>query len=169
MNRLAIVIAASALALAGCRTGYTWTSGVPENMRTVSVPTFRNDSDLTELGSLAARQLLREFQREGTFRIARPDDAAVEVQGVVKSTSADFIGGNRKTVLQAGDYRCVATALVSVVDRVNGRVLIDNRNYTAEAVFASGLDLSTAMRNASERLAEDLARQLADDVLAVQW
>ena len=52
-------------------------------MRTVSVPTFRNETDVLELGAVATRQTLREFQREGTFRIASQDDAALEVQAVL--------------------------------------------------------------------------------------
>ena len=169
MKKLAVLAMLSTLALTGCRTSYSWKSGVPADMRTVAVPTFRNESEMTELGSLATRQVLREFQREGTFRIARPDDAAVEVQGVIRKTSVSFGGGNRKTGMRIGDYRYVAVAAVSVVDRRNGRVLVDNRIYNAEAVFASQMDLSTAMRNASGRLADDLARQIVDDVLAVQW
>ena len=170
MNRFAVAaIMLSALAFAGCRTSYSWKSGVPADLRTVTVPTFRNESDITELGSIATQQILREFQREGTFKIAGPDDAAVEVQGVIKSAAASFGGGNRKTGMRLGDYRFAAAAEVSVVDRRNGRVLVDNRRYSAEAVFASEFDLSTAMRNASGRLAEDLARQIVDDVLAVQW
>ena len=169
MKSFAIAAMFSVLALAGCRTSYSWKSGVPADMRTVAVPTFRNESDITELGSIATRQVMREFQREGTFKIARPDDAAVEVQGAIKSVSASFGGGNRKTGMRIGDYRFVAVAEVSVVDRRNGRVLVDNRRYSAEAVFASEFDLSTAMRNASGRLSDDLARQIVDDVLAVQW
>jgi hypothetical protein len=169
MKRLAAAAIISAFAISGCRTGYSWRSGVPDEMRTVAVPTFRNESDMTELGSLAAQQLLREFQREGTFRIARPDDAAVEVQGVVKDVDVSFGGGNRKTGMRIGDYWLTASVEVSVVDRLKGRVLVDNRQYKAEAPFASQLDISTAMRNAGGRLADDLARQVVDDVLAVQW
>jgi len=169
MNRLVVAAMFSVLALVGCRTGYSWRSGVPADMRTIAVPTFRNESSVTELGSITTQQILREFQREGTFKIARPDDAAVEVQGVIRSTSSSFSGGNRKTGMRIGEYRYVAVVEVSVVDRRNGRVLIDNRKYTPEAVFVSGLDLSTATRNASGRLADDLARQIVDDVLALQW
>ena len=72
--------AAMAIALAGCV--YSWRPSVPADMRTVAVPTFRNSTDVTELGAAVTRQVLREFQREGTFRIVRLDDAALEVQGV---------------------------------------------------------------------------------------
>ena len=49
MRKILFVIV-PVLALAGCRTSYSWTSDVPKNLRTVSVPTFRNESDITELG-----------------------------------------------------------------------------------------------------------------------
>ena len=82
MNKFLLALVTVA-ALAGCRSPYSWTSDVPQKLRTVAVPTFRNESDVTELGVLAATQILSEFQREGTFKIARPDDAAGEVQGVI--------------------------------------------------------------------------------------
>ena len=52
----------AALALAGCA-NYRWTSPVPADMQTVTVPTFRNESNVLELGAVATRQVLREFQR----------------------------------------------------------------------------------------------------------
>ena len=64
-----------AAALAGCAS-YRWSSSVPEDMRTVSVSTFANGSSVLAFGTEAATQLAREFQREGTFRLARQDDAA---------------------------------------------------------------------------------------------
>lgn len=169
MKRL-FVAAAVVVALAGCRTSYTWKSEVPENMRTVCVPNFRNESDITELGVVAATQTLREFQREGTFKLAGPDDAAVEVQGVVKSVLTQFDGGDRKSGNRISAYTSTMYAEVSVVDRVNGRVLVDNKTYVASASFMDGSnDSITAQRDASGRLAYDLAMQIVDDVLSVQW
>ena len=169
MNKVAVAAIVSVLALAGCRTGYTWKSQVPQDLRTVAVPNFRNETDMTELGPVVTQQVLREFQREGTFRIAGADNAAVEVQGVIKDSDSSFSGGSRKTGMRVGDYRYRVHAEVSVVDRKSGRVLVDNRVYVAETMFASSIDFPTAKRNASGRIAEDLARQIVDDVLAVQW
>ena len=114
MKKIAVAAILCALAAAGCRTSYSWRSGVPADMRTVAVPTFRNESDVTELGSLATQQVLREFQREGTFRIARPDDAAIEIQGVVRNADLSLGGGNRKTGMRLADYRISVVAEVSV-------------------------------------------------------
>jgi len=169
MKKVALAAIVSVLALAGCRTDYTWKSQVPADLRTVAVPNFRNESDMTELGPVVTQQVLREFQREGTFKISNVDNAAVEVQGVIKDADSSFSAGSRKTGMRVRDYRYKVKAEVSVIDRKSGRVLVDNRVYVAETMFASSIDMPTAKRNANGRVAEDLARQIVDDVLAVQW
>ena len=158
----------AALALAGCA-NYRWTSPVPSDMRTVSVPTFLNESDVVEIGAVAARQVLREFQREGTFKIASSDDAAIEVQGVIKSASASLMHFKRTAFMRAYEQRLVISAEVSVVDRRSGKVVVDNRKYVAETTFLSDSDITTARRDASGRAAEDLARQIVDDVVSCRW
>ena len=163
------LLTAVAVAVCGCGTGYSWRSGVPKAMRTVSVPTLRNESEVSELGSVAARQLLREFQREGTFAIRTNGEAALEVQGVIRSTSAGAGAYDRRSGMRMASYDFTATVEISVIDKRSRKVLIDNRVYTANAMFTAGQDLTTARRDASGRLAEDLARQVVDDVLALNW
>ena len=158
----------AALALAGCA-NYRWTSPVPADMRTVNVPTFRNESDLVEFGAVATRQVLREFQREGTFKIASADDAAVEVQGVIKSASVGRIYFKREMAMRAYEQRLTVSAEVSFIDRRNGKVMVNNRKYMAETTYFSDSDMATARRDASGRAAEDLARQIVDDVTSCRW
>ena len=159
---------ALALLLSGCAS-YSWTSQVPERLRTVAVPTMRNESSVTEIGSVMTRQLLREFQREGTFSIRRGDDAALEVQGVVKSVSDAATGYSRRSGLRTVSYDVTAVVEVSVVDKVNGRVLVDNRPYRARTTVSAAQDLLSANRDASGRLADDLSRQVVDDILNLKW
>jgi len=168
MTRFLFAIGILSLLLTGC-SSYTWTSGVPARMRTVSVPTMRNESNVTELGSVMTRQLLREFQREGTFAIRRGDAAALEVQGVVKSVSDTGTGYSRRTGLRAVAYDMSAVVEISVIDKVNDRVLIDNRPYKAMTTVTAAQDLLTANRDASGRLADDLSRQVVDDILNLKW
>ena len=155
--------------MCGCATDYSWRPSVPETMRTVSVPTFRNESEVNELGAVASRQLLREFQREGTFKIRTAGDAALEIQGVVKSASCGMSAYDRRIRGRIAAYDCSATVEVSVIDKRNRKVLIDNRSYRAEASVTSGQDITTSMRDASGRLADDLARQVVNDVLNLKW
>lgn len=151
--------------LSGCGTSYRWRSDVSPDMRTVSVPTFRNESNVTGLGSAMTRQLLREFQREGTFSLAAVGDSAVEVQGVVKSASSASQTYDRRSGLRVSGYEMTARVEISVIDKRTRKVLVDNRVYAVTTTFTAEQDLSTAMRDASGRLADDLARQVVDDVL----
>ena len=156
-------------ATCGCGTSYSWRSSVPEEMRTVSVPTFRNESDVNELGAVATRQILRELQREGTFRVRTAGDAALEVQGVVKSASFGMVAHDRKIYgrLSASEFH--AEVEVSVIDKRSRKVLVDNRKYVAKTTFTSRQDRAAAMRDASGRLADDLARQVVNDLLNRKW
>ena len=58
---------------------------------------------------------------------------------------------------------------ITVVDKRNGKLLMDNKSYTAKTTFMSNDDYLTGRRDASGRLAEDLARQVVDDVLTLKW
>lgn len=160
---------AFSLVSVGCVTAYRWTSSVPERMRTVAVPTFRNDSDVTELGSVVSRQILRELQREGTFKIRRVDDAALEIQGTVSQARSSYGAGDRRSGARLGELSFIVDATVSVIDRANGKVLIDNRRYSAMTTYVVNADILTGERNASGRAAEDLAQQIVDDLTSMQW
>jgi len=164
--RVLAAVALTSIVVAGC-SSYQWRPTVAEGFRTVSVPTFRNESNVQALGSTMATQLLREFQREGTFKIRRVGDAALEVQGIVKSCGSGAGGYDRRSGLRLTSYNFRARVVVSVVDKRNGRVLIDNKVYHPETTFTANQDLTTAQRDSAGRLAEDLARQVVDDVAAL--
>ena len=165
--RCAVCLAVAAAA--GCGRSYVWRPTVPASVRTVSVPTFRNESDVTGLGAAAARQVLREIQREGTFRIASGDDAALEVQGVVKKVRAGGASYDRRAGMRYASYTLSAAVEVSVVDRRTRKVLIDGRRYIASAPVTSSQDMLTSRRDASGRLMESLAAQVVDDLLSLKF
>ena len=164
-----IVLLAALAVASGCGSTYSWRSSVPSEMRSVSVPTFRNETDLNELGAVSARQVLREFQREGTFSIRRPDDAALEVQGIVKHVSTGRVAYDRRIYARLQSCELTAQVEVSVIDKRAGRVLIESRVYRPRTTMMFGQDITTAERDASGRLADDLARQVVDDVLRLKW
>ena len=166
LRALCLVLCA---AVFGCATDYSWRSSVPEDARTVTVPTFRNESNVSEVGALASRQLLREFQREGTFKVHMSGEAAIEVQGVIKSVTPAMAAYNRRAGGRVAAYDLSATAEISVIDKRTRKVLVDSRKYVANATFTAGQDRTTAVRDASGRLMDDLARQVVDDILNLKW
>ena len=161
-------LATLSLLLAGCA-GYRWTSSVPEELRTVAVPVFENRTSSAELGPTASRYVLREFQREGTFSIRRTGDSALEVQGVIVKASRDPAAFNRGYGSRASEYRYTVTALVSLINKDTGKVLLDNRRYVAETTFLTRGDQLTMQRDAADRIAQELARQIVDDVTSYPY
>ena len=168
MSAKFLTVLSTAALMAGCAS-YRWTPSVPTEMRTVAVPTFRNDTSVTELGNVVTRQILREFQREGTFKIARVDDAALEIQGAVTGAGSSFAGADRTAGRRHSMQHFTVKAVVSVVDHRKGKVLVNNRTYEVSVPFGSDSDLMTGRRNASGRVAEELATRIVDDVLSQKW
>lgn len=168
MSKSIIAVIFALTVASGC-SSYSWKSSVPADMRTVSVPTFRNETDVTGLGSVAVRQVLREIQREGTFRISSGEDAAVEIQGVLKSTALSSSSYRREAYSRGIQYSFEVVAEVSFIDVRSGKVLVNNRPYRAETSFFAEHDTVTGRRDASGRLAEELARQIVDDLVTFNW
>ncbi len=161
----------SAAVLGGCSSlpEYQWTSRVPEEIRTVAVPTFENRTQSAELGAIVTQYTLREFQREGTFAIRRSGDSSIEVQGAIVKAERRAVAFTRGYGMRAGEYRYYVTAEVSIVNKDTGKVLQEGRAYTAETTFMVQDDLLTGQRNAAQRIAAELARQIVDDVVSYPY
>lgn len=150
--------------LSACRTDYRWTSRVPDELRTVAVPVFENRTQSAELGPICTQYALREFQREGTFKIRRHGESALEVQGAIVEATRSGAAFDRNDGVSAREYRYRVKAEITLLDRKNERVLVDRRVYFAETTFGAKDDVLTGQRNAAQRVAQDLARQIVDDV-----
>ena len=156
------------LAICGCA-NYKWTSDVPDELRTVAVPVFENRTMSAALGPIVSQYVLREFQREGTFSIRRSGDSSIEVQGSIVKAERHPVSFDRAYGSRADEYRYLVTAEVSIINKDAGRVLLSNRVYTGETTFLVQGDLLTSQRNAAQRIAHDLARQIVDDVVSFPY
>ncbi|MBO5647231.1 MAG: hypothetical protein J6S30_00480 [Kiritimatiellae bacterium] len=168
MKFYVVVFCALAIALSGCA-NYTWKSSVPQENRAVFVGVFKNTSNVTGIGNSIARQVAREFQREGTYKLSAMDNAVLEIQGTVDTVSSSLVALNREVGMMHREYRMTGVAKVSFIDKKAGRVLVDNRVYKAYTTFLNSGDMITSKKDASERLAEDFAKQIVDDALTLNW
>lgn len=167
MKSVIFSFAAAGLAmLSGCA-GYTWGVSVPEEYRKVSVPVFENLTSVSELGPIVSQYTLREFQREGSYRIARSGDAAIEVQGVLRQMDREGVAYDRGRGMRASEYRYVVAADVTFVDKKNGKILLERKGVKGETTFLTQDDLLTGQRNAAFRIASDLARQIVNDAVSL--
>ena len=158
----------ASMLLSGCA-GYTWGTSVPKEYRKVSVPVFENMTEVSEIGPIVTQYTLREFQREGSFKIVRPADAAIEVQGVLRSMDREGVAYDRGQGMRASEYRYVIVADVTFVDKKNGKVLLERKGIQGSTTFLTNDDLLTGQKNASFRIADDIARQIVNDALALPF
>ena len=167
MRTVVLGLALGSIALLSGCAGYTWGTSVPEEYRTVAVPVFENLTEVSEMGPIITQYTLREFQREGSFKVVRPADAAIEVQGVIRKMTRLGIAYDRARGMRASEYRYEILADVAFVDRRKGKVLLERKGLKGETTFLTQNDLLTGQKNASARIAQDLARQIVNEALAL--
>ena len=169
MRNEILAVALGALSLASGCASYTWGTSVPEEYRTVAVPVFENLTEVSELGPIVTQYTLREFQREGTFKVARPGDAAIEVQGSLVKMLRGGIAYDRGAGMRATEYRYIVTANVTFVDKRSGKVMLERKGMQAETTFLTQNDLLTGQKNAAARIANDFARQIVNEAVALPF
>lgn len=154
------------LFLCGCAS-YSWKSAVPKDISTIDVPVFRNETSITGFGATLSSQVAREFQREGSFKLST--SAAIEIQGVAKKTTTSSRDLFAARTRRHREHIVVASVEISVVNKRTGEVIIESRRYEARTTVLADRDIVTAERSAAGRLAEQIARQVVDDIVHYNW
>jgi len=162
-----LFLATALLAAAGCST-YKFSSAVPEELRTIAVPVFENASGYPEIDAVVTQYVLREFQREGTFKIRSLDNASLKLLGKLVKTETQSINYDRNYGSRTSEYRYTLVAEITLVERGTGKLLIDAMPVKANTTFLTHGDMLTGMQDAYPRIAKELARAITDAVLA-QW
>ncbi|MDD4102268.1 MAG: LptE family protein [Kiritimatiellae bacterium] len=160
-----IITALSLLIGAGC-SNYRMQAPVPDELRTIAVPVFENASGFPEIDAIVTQEVLREFQREGTFKLARLENASLKLLGKLEDSKTQPLNYDRNFSSRTSEYRLELTARITLVERGSGRLLIDDMPVKANTTFLTRGDMLTGLQDAQPRVAKDLARAIADAVLA---
>jgi len=160
-----VLSATAALLAAGCAT-YHFGSAVPNELRTIAVPVFENASGYPEIDAIVTQYVLREFQREGTFKIKRIDNASLKLLGKLVRSDISAISYDRNYSSRASEYRYTLTAEITLVERSTGKLLIDAMPIKADTTFLTAGDMLTGMQDAYPRISKELSRKIVDAVLA---
>ena len=150
---------------AGCAS-YRVGSTVPDELRTIAVPVFENASGFPEIDATVTQYVLREFQREGTFKIASLEDAWVKLLGKLVKSDLQSLNYDRSFGSRTSEYRYALVAEITLVERGTGKLLIDGLPVKANTTFLTHGDMLTGMQDAGPRIAKELSRAIADAVLA---
>jgi outer membrane lipopolysaccharide assembly protein LptE/RlpB len=165
----ALICFAWIVAAAGC--GYH-TAGqavqLPENVRTIAVPAFVNETSTYRIEQLLTSSVVREFTTRTHYHILNdPSEAAdATLRGTVLSTSTSPLTYN-STTGQAASVLVVVSMKVALTDR-QGKVLYQNPSYLFREQYEVSQDLASFFEEDSpafRRLSQDFARTLVSNIL----
>jgi outer membrane lipopolysaccharide assembly protein LptE/RlpB len=141
---------------------------LPENVRTIAVPAFVNETSTYRIEQMLTASVVREFTTRTHYHILNnPGEAAdATLRGTVISTSASPLTYN-STTGQAASVLVVVSMRVTLTDR-QGKVLYQNPSYLFREQYEVSQDLASFFEEDSpafRRLSQDFARTLVSNIL----
>jgi outer membrane lipopolysaccharide assembly protein LptE/RlpB len=169
--RLWAVLLAACLCLAAAGCGYH-TAGhavqLPENVRTVAIPGFVNQTQTYRIEQLLTAAVVREFTSRTQYHVlnATSDDADATLRGTVLGASLTPLTYDSQTG-RAASVLVTVSVKVALTDRA-GKTLFQNPSYVFREQYEVSRELSSFFEEDSPamgRLSRDFARTLVSDVL----
>jgi len=160
MKTRAAFVLAALLALSGC--GYKLGEIRPTPMRSVrsvAVPTFKNNTYESRIEVLFADTLVKKLQQDGTYSVVNTAQADAIVNCTIEKIDRGSLRSVQNNVLATSEYSLIVTARYEVVDQRTGIVLMQG-TAQGRTSFFSGNDLQTLERQGLSNAALDLAQNL---------
>jgi outer membrane lipopolysaccharide assembly protein LptE/RlpB len=141
---------------------------LPENVRTIAVPAFVNESSNYRIEQVLTSSVVREFITRTHYHLVNVASEAADatLHGTVVSTSASPLTYNTSTG-QAATVLVVVSMRVSLTDR-QGKVLYQNPAYVFREQYEVSQDLASFFEEDSpafHRLSQDFARTLVSNIM----
>ena len=141
---------------------------VPENVRTLAIPAFLNQSQTYRIEQTLTSAVVHEFTTRTHYQILHdPSDAAdATLHGTVLTTSTSPLTYDSKTG-RAESILVVVSMRVSLVDR-QGKILFQNPSYVFREQYQVSQEPSSFFEEDSPamgRLSRDFAQTLVSSVL----
>jgi outer membrane lipopolysaccharide assembly protein LptE/RlpB len=156
-----------AAALAGCGYRLRGTgSSLPPQIRTMSIPVFKNLTTRFELDVKLTRAVISEFVNRGKVAVVddrdRPDAV---LEGEITGFTARPVGFSGAA--QADRYTITVTAKVTLKDRASAKPLFENPSfvYQQEYEVPPGSNFEALEAEAIEKIAVKFARSLVVSIL----
>jgi outer membrane lipopolysaccharide assembly protein LptE/RlpB len=141
---------------------------LPENIKTIAVPSFKNETNTYHIEQMLTASVVREFITRTHYHLLNDasDAADATLRGTVLSTSSSPLTYNTTTG-QAASVLIVVSMKVSLTDR-QGKVLYQNPSYLFREQYEVSQDLNSFFEEDSpafRRLSQDFARTLVSNIL----
>ena len=141
---------------------------LPENLKTIAVPAFKNETLTYRIDQMLTAAVVREFTTRTHYRMLTDADADADatLRGTVLSTTSspltyDTASGRAASVL-------VVVSMKVVLSDRSGKVLYQNPAYLFREQYEVSQDLGSFFEEDSpafRRLSQDFARTLVSNIL----
>jgi len=161
----AFALLLAAFALNGCA-GYHLGPAKPSYLRdvhSIAVPTFGNTTLVPRIEVLVTGTVIKQFQQDGTFRIANEDAADATLKAEIVGVNRAPARSVRGNVLSTTEFQLTMTVKYTLMGR-DGKALGSPGAVSWSTSFFVGLDVNTDERQALPLAAEELARHLVSQL-----
>ena len=141
---------------------------LPENVKTIAVPAFKNETTTYRIEQMLTSSVVREFTTRTHYRIINDPGAEADatLTGTVLSTATSPLTYDTATG-RAASVLVVVSMKVTLSDR-QGKVLYQNPAYLFREQYEVSQDLKSFFEEDSpafRRLSQDFARTLVSNIL----
>jgi hypothetical protein len=166
MSHLIAVVCVLALALLPGCSSYRLGTTLPANMKTVFIPTFKNNTYQTGIEMDITNEVIQRFRIDGNLQPVSREEADTVLL-------AEITGWDRQVLSYRGDtedvveeYRLYVNARITFKDVRNGRILISKQAVRGKTDFFIEGTLADSEELARPDAYEDLAIQIVDAVVS---
>lgn len=154
-----------AVLLTGCST-YQLGSMLPEDIKTVYVPTFVNKTTEPLIENEATQAAIREIQKDGSLKVVRSEQ---EADTILTVTMTDYsltpLKFDRDLNTTADQYRMTLTVQIMLTRRATDKVVAENPRVQGEADFPISGDFTSSKKQGLPRAAQDLAHNIVETIV----
>lgn len=148
----------------GCA-GYRLGSMLPEDIKTVNVPSFVNETSEPLIEIDCHRAMIEELQRDGTLRVADAESADAIVRVKLRDYKLEPAVYDTRSRSNVRQYRIRITASLVMTRRVDDSVIVERPAVRGEGVFNVAGDLSSSKLIGLPVAADDVARKLVQQMV----
>jgi hypothetical protein len=163
--KVILTAALACFSLTGCL-GYHIGPVKPYYLRdvhTIAVPTFKNHTLLPHIEVLVTDTVIKQFQQDGTFQIAKGEDADATLTAEIIRINRLPARSVRGNVLATVEFNLSMSVRYTIIGR-DGTPLVRSAEATGYTSFFVSSDPATDERQALPLATEDLATRLVSQL-----
>ncbi len=132
-------------------------------MHTIAVPTFENNTLIPRIEVLVTDTVIKQFQQDGTFKIASNENADVILKGEISRITRSPERSVRGNVLATSEFNLVMRLRYKLVGN-DGKPVGPPGEVSGSTSFFVGTDVITDERQALPLATEELANHLVSQL-----